>query len=120
MPTNITLTLTSILTEEIRGAISAISAAGSPVGLTTIGDYTRTRGISDNDIMALMEEWGKSDKLLILEPLSEENTIGGMRSIVFKAFADMQSGDLTCLHMRERDYQVLTQQPEWPEEATEL
>ncbi|MEJ1472156.1 MAG: hypothetical protein RPU59_13980 [Candidatus Sedimenticola sp. (ex Thyasira tokunagai)] len=114
---NISITLNAVLEAhpEFVEAIADLSSCGNAEGLTTLGDYTRAVGVSDEDITDFMESVGASDRLLIVPPLSEEDgvTVDTLKPAILQAFADLQTGVLTCIHMTEGSFQVLSRQPEW-------
>ncbi|MEJ1496334.1 MAG: hypothetical protein RPU13_07570 [Candidatus Sedimenticola sp. (ex Thyasira tokunagai)] len=117
MTVNISITLTAVLDAhpEFVEAIADLSSCGNAEGLATLGDYTRAVGVSDADITNFMASVGASDRLYIVPPLDDEAgvTIESLKPIILQAFAKLQTGVLTCIHMTEGDFQILTRQPEW-------
>ncbi len=113
MNTSISITLTTVLTGAIKDAVSALSECGIPAGLSTLGPYTRLRGVSDEGITAFMASIGASERLLIIPPLGGEVTVDTIKPLVLGVFDKLKSGELTCIHMQESGYQILIEQPEW-------
>ncbi|MES9901130.1 MAG: hypothetical protein ABW168_00440 [Sedimenticola sp.] len=112
--TNISITLSAILTPKIEAAISYISQCGNTGGLTTFAIYTRTRGIPDNKIREFMAGIGAADRLVMVGNCPEDGEyadwVAEQTPVVVQAFKDMADGIKTCLHMREADYTTAIQQ----------
>ena len=111
--TNISITLTTVLTDAIRDAISDLSECGIPVGIPTLDGYTRLRGVSDKNILIFMESLGASDRLLVIPLLGEDVTLESNTSLVLDSLDKLRTGELTCIHMQELIFQALTQRSEW-------
>ncbi|MEJ1412779.1 MAG: hypothetical protein RPU90_04270 [Candidatus Sedimenticola sp. (ex Thyasira tokunagai)] len=112
--TNITITLSAILTPEIEAAISSISDAGYAAGLTTFVIYTRTRGIPDDEIREFMAGIGAADRLVMVGSCPDDveyaDWVAAQTPVVVQAFKDLADGVKTCLHMLEADYTTAIQQ----------